>query len=438
MGLALPVAAAAILLAGVGGALAIQVRTGWPSSPALSVAAWLGLAVVVAVGIAGVERLRRWSAVDPTARAPLDRAREELLLDVVDVGLLEVDHVAGHVTLSSGAARLLGVERGVPPEPIPFEVAFRAVRISDRVPFRQALDAHGAPGATRRMVWRFRRMQPDGGPRTLEAQVRVLLDDEGRPDRGLCALRDVTTADVLDRARAAWSSALEAEVAVRTAEAQRRARQARALSVELSRSEHLERQRIASVLHDGLQQTLAAARFRLRALEHAQDVKAAAREVDGLVVEAIDDARGLAAALDPPVNPDEDLAGAIAWMVGRFEDRHGLETELTVGSGIQGSPLREQHGTTLLGAARELLFNAVKYADGESIELILERRDGQHRVVVRDRGPGLSGSATPEAGVGLAHVRRRLDGLGGGLSLQDRAEGGAEAIAWLPARLGGV
>ncbi len=426
LGLALAVGLLSLLTVGLG-ALALA-GAGLPWIGALGAVALLGFALTFGASLLALDRLRRW-AVAVAGGSPQDTARRELLLDLVDVGSFEADPRSGTVSLSSGSARLLGL--GPTPREGPWDRAFAAVRRDDLADLEAALATPGEPGASRRVTWRIRVPEIDGSARTLEVQARVLLDDQGRPEWILGLVRDVSSREALDQARAAWTSALEAQVAVRTAEAERRARQAGELAMELTRSEHRARQRLARVLHDGLQQTLVAVRFRLRRLAlHSHDAER--DELDALLQQAIDEARTLAAELDPPVDPDQDLAGALDWLSDRLHRRHGLSVQVR---GVPRSgPLPAQHGVVLFQAARELLFNVVKHARVDTARVEVATHEGQLRLVVRDEGVGVS--AEGESGIGLAHAARRLESLGGGLEVAGNPGRGTAVTAWLPAHPG--
>ena len=84
------------------------------------------------------------------------------------------------------------------------------------------------------------------------------------------------------------NAALESKVAPRTAELEHRARQLQQLTRELAEAEDRERQRLAEILRDDLQQVLAAAGFHLCVLDgrlkndaEAQGLAAAVKELLG-------------------------------------------------------------------------------------------------------------------------------------------------------------
>ena len=82
--------------------------------------------------------------------------------------------------------------------------------------------------------------------------------------------------DITDRKRAEQqlrnlNETLERRVAERTAVAEQRASELRAMAAELSQTEERERRRLAQMLHDDLQQLLAAAKFHAGALQGRLD-----------------------------------------------------------------------------------------------------------------------------------------------------------------------
>ena len=73
--------------------------------------------------------------------------------------------------------------------------------------------------------------------------------------------------------------------------------QLRRIASELMFAEQRERQRLAQVLHDGLQQILVAAKFRLAYVPRSQNINHATDEVLELIDDAIETSRSLTAEL---------------------------------------------------------------------------------------------------------------------------------------------
>ena len=141
-----------------------------------------------------------------------------------------------------------------------------------------------------------------------------------------------------------------------------------------------ERADLAAHLHDSVLQTLA---LMQRRADDPREVAALARRQE----------RELRAWLSdrPPAAPGESLAAALAEAAAEVEETHGVEIEVvTVGD----CPL-DARAEAVVGAAREALVNAAKFAPGEPVRLYAEVTDERVQVFVRDRGPGFDPDTVP-------------------------------------------
>ncbi len=214
---------------------------------------------------------------------------------------------------------------------------------------------------------------------------------------------------------------LQIEVAQRTLAEQRlldRSEQLRLLSSELTLAEQRERQRLAQILHDGLQQILVGAKFRLALMQRptGKNLQQVTAELDDLIDEAIETSRSLTAELSPPSLHDFGLLPALEWLARWMHDKHGLTLDMKADA--QAEPVAEDVKVLLFQATRELLFNAVKHAGVKTAQVQLTRRDDRILIVVSDEGIGFDptrvravGGST--GGFGLFSIRERIHLLGG-------------------------
>jgi signal transduction histidine kinase len=122
----------------------------------------------------------------------------------------------------------------------------------------------------------------------------------------------------------------EQKVAERTELAETRSRQLQELTVELIKAEERERQRIAGLLHDDLQQLLAAARMQADVLIKKYPSEKIPETLKQLLNDSIENTRHLSYELSPPVLDHADLVGAIEWLVRRMHEQFELQVDLEI------------------------------------------------------------------------------------------------------------
>ena len=226
---------------------------------------------------------------------------------------------------------------------------------------------------------------------------------------------------------------LEEKVAQRTAEAEERAYRLRRLTGALVEAEERERRRIASVLHDSLQQLLAAAKMQLSAKR-----KSLGKEVEGMIAlldESLSVSRTLVGDLSPPVIYEGDMRAVMNWVARRMLSRYGLTVHVHVTDEANGYPLAMR--VLCHQVALELLFNVVKHAGTQEADLRVYGQDNTLCMTVEDRGKGFDAKqarqrSTDRAGLGLFSLRERVELVGGRLDVRSQPDQGTRVSLCVP------
>lgn len=220
---------------------------------------------------------------------------------------------------------------------------------------------------------------------------------------------------------------------------QLRIHQLQRLTYQLSRVEERERRRLASLLHDDLQQLLVGAQYRLNVLSRRLDSgRDPGDQVEGLreqLAEAIERSRTLSHELSPPPLRRQTLTEALRWLANRMQHAHGLAVE--VAGEVRGGLEPEDLEILAYRAVQELLFNVVKHAETDRASIELKSDGSVLHIVVRDRGRGFM---TPdpndrhdhEAGFGLFSISERASVLGGELAIESAPGEGCTCTLRLP------
>ena len=169
-----------------------------------------------------------------------------------------------------------------------------------------------------------------------------------------------------------------------------------------------ERAELSAHLHDSVLQTLALVQ---RRADDSRAVAALARRQE----------RELRAWLSgkPVRHAGESLIAALEAAAAEIEELHGVTVDVVA---VGDCPLDER-GQAVVGAAREALVNAAKFAGEEPIAVYAEVGEEQVRVFVRDRGPGFDLNAVPDSRRGIREsIVARLERQGGRAAIT--ADGG--------------
>lgn len=229
-------------------------------------------------------------------------------------------------------------------------------------------------------------------------------------------------------------------LALRTRTALRESRdRLRQMAAELTRAEQRERERIASILHDHIQQLLVAAKFQLAAFNGpGYDLQKGTRELQQLLDETIKASRTLTAELSPPVLK-EGLAASLTWLGEWMAEKYGLTVDVDIDAAV--SPLVEETKILLFESARELLFNVAKHAQTNTASLSLHKLGSDcAEIVVQDSGIGFdpnrvkSGRA-PGGGFGLLSLRQRMELIGGQLAITSKPGKGSRFTLTIPTNI---
>jgi signal transduction histidine kinase/CheY-like chemotaxis protein len=234
----------------------------------------------------------------------------------------------------------------------------------------------------------------------------------------------------------------QAEQALRQSheEQEQRTLQLRRLASQLTVTEQNAREQLARTLHDGLQQLLFMAGISLdQALKAGShdDQAGLLQRARADVKEAMEAARSLSLNLFPPVLHLGGLPAALEWLAGRTQAQYSVS--VSVSADPKANPATSDARVVLFEAVRELLFNAVKHAHVDRVDVNLELgTDDTIRIQISDAGAGFDPTVTlhpnnqHQVGLGLFSIQERLRLLGGRLDIQSAPGKGARFTLTLP------
>jgi PAS domain S-box-containing protein len=407
------------------------------------------------IGI-GVD-VRERKAAEDAVRESEDRLKSALA--IAKLGSWEYDVSADASYLNERCLEMFGLEDE---NPVQSPTLFALIHPDDRRRVEAQVLSSLRPGENGQYEMEYRLSRADGSIRWVTVRGRVLWAGEGEHRQAVRiagTLMDITERKQSEQALERAKEELEAKVRERTEEltnlvgvlqqeveqrqqAEQRLRaqagQLRALAGELTLAEHRERQRLAKILHDHLQQLLVGVKFRVAILGRAGDglIRQAASEIDRLLAESIDVSRSLTAELSPPILQEGGLQAGLEWLIRWMRDKYALEVELVM---REGFPSLSLDVTALLfESLRELLFNTVKHARVSSATVTMGTlKDGYLQIQVRDEGQGFDPEAIKPSseiggGFGLFSIRERLILIGGKMDIHAAPGEGTRVVLIVP------
>jgi signal transduction histidine kinase len=192
-------------------------------------------------------------------------------------------------------------------------------------------------------------------------------------------------------------------------------RKLKALSDRLLTVQEEERSRIARELHDDLGQSLTALKMDVIGLLKATAQPPEVAPIRGRILRTLDatvaSVQQISSELRPSVLDDLGLIAAIEAEARLFEERSGIECEVSVGGDV---PIDDDCITPIYRIVQEALTNVARHSNATRTEVRLHTGDGNLLLEIRDDGRGLTGREIGDSmSLGLIGIRERADLIGG-------------------------
>jgi len=186
-----------------------------------------------------------------------------------------------------------------------------------------------------------------------------------------------------------------------------------------------ERTRIAQDLHDGSNQLITGTLYELQAAQESiagQRPQVALQKLEiakGLLRRIEAENRRIVSGLRPPILDTQGLAPALKWHAAGFQKRFGIACGLK----ILGPPARlaPEAETAVYRIVQEALNNVATHAQAQRVQIQVEFRPTQLRVVVEDDGVGFDYDSVllkAPGRMGLTGIRERAQSVGGQIEVE--------------------
>ncbi|HSV97023.1 MAG TPA: PAS domain S-box protein [Spirochaetota bacterium] len=207
------------------------------------------------------------------------------------------------------------------------------------------------------------------------------------------------------------------------------------LSREIMISQEQERQKVARDLHDGVGQTIIAAKLNFCAFQKDRR-KYGDRFEMGLqfIDKASQELGEVYMGLYPSILSDLGLEAAIRWYAKNYLEASGITTSLNLSAG----KLSHDIEVNLYRMTQEIVSNIIRHSGAGSVNIELSRPGTGGAVVlaVEDDGVGFDPARVDELkkGFGLSNLRQRAEALGGEAGFCSGPGRSTRIAIWIPLR----
>lgn len=364
------------------------------------------------------------------------RARLEVALEAGDLGFYEGDMSTGEAEVD---ARFLS-QLGLPPdEKITVERWLGLIHPDDQERVRRivgdTIDGRVSHFDTEYRIW-----HTAGDWRWMLDRWQVYTRGPGGEVRRVVGVHmDITDRKQTEACLAELNRTLERRIAERTAEVERQTQQLRALSAQLTLTEQRERKRLATIMHEHIQQLIVGAQLQIDRIGRNSDdarVQAIADNAKQALSDALASARTVTAELSPPILYDAGLSAGLNWLSTQMHQQHGLAVH--VQADPAADPNTDASRALLFECTRELLTNVARHAGASEAEVVLDRpAPTELRLLVADQGTGfdpalLSNQPPHQMNFGLFGIKERVAHFGGHMEIDSPETGGTRITLRLP------
>jgi len=197
-----------------------------------------------------------------------------------------------------------------------------------------------------------------------------------------------------------------------------------------------ERQRMAGDLHDNLGSLLAALKLHFHSLKGKKDFTESdpdelLQKTDALLEEAYQKVRGMAHAGNAGVNAQEGLLPAVKNFASKVSILNRLSIEVEEHG--MNSRLENTLEITIFRIIQELITNIIKHAQASEVVIHLTHYEDTINLMVEDNGVGFDLSQVkPSGGMGLHSIQKKIENLGGRVTIDSIAQKGTTVIIDVP------
>lgn len=197
-----------------------------------------------------------------------------------------------------------------------------------------------------------------------------------------------------------------------------------------------ERRHFAHELHDGINQLIGAARFRVELASRQlakgkDDYQESLGKAQETLVECMGEVRRISHGLRPGLLDEMGLEAAVNRLLEAFAERTGIEIAQQLQ--LDQATMPDDAAIMLYRVLQEALTNIERHANARHVTVQLRQERHEAMLIISDDGHGFDPAHLPPGkGIGLKNMRERMELLGGSCQVESAIGYGTRIHARLP------
>jgi signal transduction histidine kinase len=210
----------------------------------------------------------------------------------------------------------------------------------------------------------------------------------------------------------------------------------RSASVKIFDAHEEERKRLSRELHDGVGQSLLSFKLKMKMIDKEKqenfsidrkEFRELLSDISGIISELKD----VSMDLRPAFLEDAELVEAITWHAERMQEKSGVAINIHQQDSVKINPRLKDN---IYRIFQEALSNAIQHSEADTVNVILDRKEKNFYLEIRDNGKGFDPAKTQDGrkGIGMYTIKERVELLGGILRVRSSAEKGTSISIEVP------
>ncbi|HPS85666.1 MAG TPA: PAS domain S-box protein [Spirochaetota bacterium] len=254
-------------------------------------------------------------------------------------------------------------------------------------------------------------IKKDGSQFWCDLTVALIENPDGNEPYAIGLYADITVRKKIEEQLKRFHEELGSLVSERTEEINR-------LTLKVINSQEEERQRIARDLHDGIGQTILAAKYAINSFTKGDNKDNALLERGKLLIDiASQELREVYTGIYPSMLNELGLNDTINWFIRNFLETAGLKVNY---KNTPKADIPYNLSVNIYRIIQELFNNIVKHADATAVDVSLFQEEQFIIIEISDNGNGfeIENTRKTSTGAGLINVRQRVEYLKGHIEME--------------------